>query len=51
MLNYFFFLIITLAPGSYEVEKADKKVHGSSPAYSIKGKPKEKRPEESPGNF
>ena len=48
MINYFF-LITNLAPGAYDVEKADKKVHGSAPAYSIKGKPKERKPEELPG--
>lgn len=39
------------APGAYDVEKADKNVHGSSPAYSIKGKPKEREPEQMPGNI
>lgn len=54
-VTFFFFYYFKLiffypsAPGSYDVEKADKKVHGSSPAYSIKGKPKEKVPEQSPG--
>lgn len=39
------------APGSYDVEKADRNVHGSSPAYSIKGKPKQREPEQMPGNI
>lgn len=37
------------APGSYDVEKADKKIHESSPAYSLGKKYKEKKPEDMPG--
>lgn len=37
------------APGSYDVEKVEKTVHQSSPAYSIGKKYKEKRPEDIPG--
>lgn len=44
--NLFSFLS---APGSYNVEKADKKIHGSSPAYSLGSKHKERKPEDMPG--
>ena len=37
------------APGSYDVEKADKKIHESSPAFSLGVKYKEPKPEEIPG--
>ena len=39
-----------VAPGSYDVEKADKKIHESSPAYSLGVKYKEPKPEDIPGN-
>lgn len=38
------------APGSYDVEKADKKIHESSPAFSLGVKYKEPKPEDIPGN-
>lgn len=44
-------MLIFPAPGSYDVEKADKKVHESSPAYSLGIKHKERRPEDIPGLF
>lgn len=31
------------------MEKADKKIHGSSPAYSLGSKHKERKPEDMPG--
>ena len=40
-----------LAPGSYDVEKADKKIHESSPAYSLGVKHKEPKADDTPGNF
>ena len=40
---------IYAAPGTYDVEKADKKVHESSPAYSIGIKPKDVKTDEVPG--
>lgn len=46
--NYFSNFYI--APGSYDVEKADKKIHESSPAYSLGVKYKEPKQEEIPGN-
>lgn len=46
-----FILILNLAPGSYDVEKADKKIHESSPAFSLGVKYKEQKPEEIPGNL
>lgn len=42
---------LSLAPGSYDVEKADKKVHESSPAYSLGVKHKEVKPEDIPGKI
>lgn len=39
-----------IAPGTYDVEKADKKIHESSPAYSLGVKYKEPKLEEIPGN-
>lgn len=44
-------MLIFPAPGSYDVEKADKKIHESSPAYSLGIKHKERRPEDIPGLF
>lgn len=41
--------LLSLAPGSYNVEKADKKIHESSPAYSLGKKHKDKKPEQMPG--
>ena len=41
---------ISLAPGAYDVDKADKKIHESSPAYSIGIKHKEQKPDDIPGN-
>lgn len=38
------------APGSYDVEKADKKIHESSPAFSLGVKYKEPKAEEIPGS-
>lgn len=38
------------APGSYDVEKADKKIHESSPAFSLGVKYKEPKQENIPGN-
>lgn len=49
---YCFFFIIyfaSIAPGTYDVEKADRKIHESSPAYSLGVKPKERQPEDIPG--
>lgn len=43
--------IFVIAPGSYEVEKAEKKVHGSSPAYSLGVKYKERKSEDLPGRI
>ena len=43
--SVFFFL----APGAYDVENADKKIHESSPAYSLGVKYKEQKPEDIPG--
>lgn len=40
-----------IAPGSYDVEKADKKIHESSPAYSLGVKHKEPKQEDIPGTF
>ena len=37
------------APGAYDVDKADKKVHESSPAYSIGVKHKDSKPDDIPG--
>lgn len=48
MLFLFYYTIP--APGSYDVEKADKKIHESSPAYSLGVKYKEQKPDEIPGN-
>ena len=48
-MNKFFYY--TPAPGSYDVEKADKKIHESSPAYSLGVKYKEQKPEDIPGNL
>lgn len=45
-----FFLSIFTAPGSYDVDKADKKIHESSPAFSLGVKYKEPKLEELPGN-
>lgn len=42
-------MIYFSAPGAYDVEKADKKVHESSPAYSLGVKYKEPKPEDLPG--
>lgn len=44
------YLFPLTAPGSYDVEKADKKVHESSPAFSLGVKYKESKPEDIPGN-
>ena len=38
------------APGSYEVERAEKTIHQSSSAYSFGIKYKEERTENLPGN-
>lgn len=38
------------APGSYDVEKVEKNVHQTSPAYSFGVKYKDHRQEYSPGN-
>ena len=38
------------APGSYDVEKVEKTVHQSSPAYSFGVKYKEREQEHLPGN-
>lgn len=46
-----YFCSILLAPGSYDVEKADKKIHESSPAYSLGVKYKEQKPDDIPGNI
>lgn len=48
LLLFFFY---NLAPGSYDVEKADKKIHESSPAFSLGVKYKEPKPEEIPGKY
>lgn len=45
-----FTFYFNVAPGSYDVEKADKKIHESSPAFSLGVKYKEPKPEEIPGN-
>lgn len=45
------FYLLVLAPGSYDVEKADKKIHGSSPAYSLGVKYKDQKPDEIPGTY
>ena len=45
-----FIISIIPAPGSYDVEKADKKIHESSPAFSLGVKYKEAKPEDIPGN-
>lgn len=51
-LRRFFSVPFTiLAPGSYDVEKAEKKIHGSTPAYSLGVKYKESKREISPGKF
>lgn len=42
-------LFFSQAPGAYDVEKAERKIHESSPAYSIGIKPKESKPEDMPG--
>lgn len=47
--NIFFCCI--LAPGSYDVDKADKKIHESSPSYSIGTKHREQKHDDIPGNF
>lgn len=39
------------APGSYDVEKVDKNVLQSSPAYSFGMKHKDQKPDDTPGNF
>lgn len=51
MINCCFICGILLAPGSYDVEKADKKIHESSPAYSLGVKYKEPKSDDIPGNF
>lgn len=40
---------ILTAPGSYDVAKADKKIHESSPAYSLGVKHKETKSVDTPG--
>lgn len=49
LYNLCYFFII--APGSYDVEKVEKTVHQSSPAYSFGVKYREKSPEHLPGMF
>lgn len=39
------------APGSYDVEKVEKNVHQSSPAYSFGVKYKEQKEENLPGTL
>ena len=51
VISELYFMFYFLAPGSYDVEKADKKIHESSPAYSLGVKYKEPKPEDIPGNF
>lgn len=47
---FYYFINSDVAPGSYDVEKADKKIHESSPAFSLGVKYKEPKLEEIPGN-
>lgn len=42
---------ISIAPGTYDVEKADKRIHESSPSYSLGVKPKEPKHEDIPGKL
>lgn len=44
-------IILFLAPGSYDVEKVEKSVHQSSPAYTFEPKYKEEKHENLPGNY
>lgn len=44
------YFLIT-APGAYDVEKADKKIHESSPAYSLGVKHREPKHEDIPGKL
>lgn len=51
VLRFFSLFCCILAPGSYDVDKADKKIHESSPAYSIGTKHREQKPDDIPGKF
>ena len=42
-------LLFIIAPGSYEIEKAEKRVHESSSAYSFGIKYKEQKFDDIPG--
>lgn len=50
MDKFIIIFVSRVAPGTYDVEKADKKIHESSPAYSLGVKYKEPKLEEIPGN-
>lgn len=45
------FLHVYTAPGSYEVEKAEKRIHESSSAYSFGMKYKEQKTDDIPGKI
>lgn len=49
VVNDLYYSLLFTAPGAYDVEKADKKIHNTSPAYSLGVKYKEQRPDEIPG--
>ena len=42
-------LLFIIAPGSYEIEKAEKRVHESSSAYSFGIKYKDQKTDDIPG--
>lgn len=48
---YLFILFRITAPGTYDVERVDKTILESSPAYSFGLKHKEQRPDDIPGTY
>lgn len=44
-------MLLFTAPGSYEIEKAEKRVHESSSAYSFGIKYKEQKTDDIPGKI